>query len=158
MNALRAAFRRGPVPGDARPAPERGSMSVFVVIFSGMVFLLAGLLVDGGAAINARLKAADIAEQAARAAADEIDVETLRASGQVRLLADEGTVCGRAEEIAADREADGVRMTECTVGGGQANVTVAVSVHWDAFFLSMLGFSGSDMEAQATAAPDPGAA
>ncbi len=38
-------------------------MSTFVVLFSVAVFLLAGLLVDGGAAINARLRAADIAEQ-----------------------------------------------------------------------------------------------
>ena len=68
---------------------ERGSMSVFVVIFSIAVFLLAGLLVDGGAAINARLKAADVAEQGARAAADQIDVETLRSTGQVRLSADD---------------------------------------------------------------------
>ncbi|GAB3152025.1 hypothetical protein GCM10027161_52940 [Microbispora hainanensis] len=137
---------------------ERGSMSVFVVLFSGVVFLLAGLLVDGGAAMNARLKAADIAEQAARAAADQIDVETLRATGEVRLLADEGAVCGEAEKITADQGADGVRMTECTVGGGQADVTVGVSVHWDAFFLSALGFAGSDMEAEATAAPDAGEA
>ncbi|MEV4461266.1 MULTISPECIES: pilus assembly protein TadG-related protein [unclassified Microbispora] len=133
-------------------------MSVFVVLFSGVVFLLAGLLVDGGAAMNARLKAADIAEQAARAAADQIDVETLRATGQVRLLADESAVCGPAEEITANQQADGVRMTECTVGGGQADVTVAVSVHWNAFFLAALGFAGSDMEAEATAAPDPGEA
>ena len=63
-------------------AGDRGSMSVFTVIFSVVVFLLAGLLVDGGAAINARLRAADIAEQAARSAADQIDVEHLRATGQ----------------------------------------------------------------------------
>ncbi|ETK33342.1 pilus assembly protein TadG-related protein [Microbispora sp. ATCC PTA-5024] len=133
-------------------------MSVFVVIFSVVVFLLAGLLVDGGAAINARLKAADIAEQAARAAADRIDTEVLRSTGQVRLMADESAVCGRAEEIVGAQEVDGARMTECTTGGGQAEVTVGVSVHWDAFFLSVLGFSGSDMRATATAAPDPGEA
>ncbi|GGO18156.1 hypothetical protein GCM10010116_36560 [Microbispora rosea subsp. aerata] len=133
-------------------------MSVFVVLFSGVVFLLAGLLVDGGAAMNAHLKAADIAEQAARAAADQIDVETLRATGEVRLLADESAVCGVAEKITADQGVDGVRMTECTIGGGQAEVTVAVSVRWDAFFLAALGFAGSEMEAEATAAPDPGEA
>ncbi|GAB3886299.1 hypothetical protein GCM10027612_23150 [Microbispora bryophytorum subsp. camponoti] len=92
-----------PPPVGGGRAGERGSMSVFVVLFSGVVFLLAGLLVDGGAAMNARLKAADIAEQAARAAADQIDVETLRATGEVRLLADEGAVCGAAEKITADQ-------------------------------------------------------
>jgi hypothetical protein len=132
-------------------------MSVFVVIFSIAVFLLAGLLVDGGAAINARLKAADVAEQGARAAADQIDVETLRSTGQVRLSADDGAVCGRAREIVAAHDVDGVRMTECVIAGSQTEVTVGVGVHWDAFFLSVLGFSGSDMEAAATAGPDAGA-
>jgi hypothetical protein len=131
-------------------------MSVFVVIFSAAVFLLAGLLVDGGAAINARLKAADIAEQAARAAADLIDVEALRATGQVRLPADDSGVCGRAEEIVAAHEVRDVRMTECATGVGQTEVTVGVAVHWDAFLLSVLGFGGSDMEAAATAAPEAG--
>lgn len=80
---------RGVNPADPSPPAtraQRGSMSIFTVIFSVVVFLLAGLLVDGGAAINARLRAADVAEQAARAAADEIDVEHLRATGQARLL------------------------------------------------------------------------
>ncbi|MEW9527026.1 pilus assembly protein TadG-related protein [Microbispora sp. NPDC049125] len=139
------------------PAAERGSMSVFVVIFSVTVFLLAGLLVDGGAAMNARLKAADIAEQAARAAADQIDTERLRSTGEVRLQAG-NAVCGRAEEIVAAHDVDGVRMTDCAPGDAGADVTVGVSVHWDALFLSVLGFSGSDMKAAATAAPDPGAA
>jgi hypothetical protein len=131
-------------------------MSVFVVVFSVVVFMLAGLLVDGGAAINARLRASDIAEQAARAAADQIDVEHLRATGQVRLVGDEGAVCGRAREIVqAHGEAD-VRLTRCQAGAGQADVTVAVSVGWKAVFLAALGFSGSAMSGTATAGPDPG--
>lgn len=150
---------RRPAPWPARGAAggERGSMSVFVVIFSVAVFLLAGLLVDGGAAINARLKAADIAEQAARAAADQIDVEALRVTGDIRLLSADGAVCSRAEEIVAAHDATGVRMTRCETGGGQTEVTVGVAVHWDAYFLGVLGFTGADMEAQATAAPATGA-
>ncbi|WP_235557942.1 pilus assembly protein TadG-related protein [Sphaerimonospora mesophila] len=153
----RRGFPNAPSPGAASEA-DRGSMSVFVVIFSAAVFLLAGLLVDGGAAINARLKAADIAEQAARAAADQIDQETLRATGQIRLLSADGDVCGRAEEIVGAHQADGVRMTSCETGGGQTEVTVGVAVHWDAYFLAVLGFGGSDMAATATAAPSTGAA
>ncbi|MEV8637951.1 pilus assembly protein TadG-related protein [Streptosporangium sp. NPDC051023] len=130
-------------------------MSVFTVIFSVVVFMLAGLLVDGGAAINARLRAADIAEQAARAAADQIDVEHLRETGQAQLL-DEGTVCGKAREIVSAHATSDVQLGECTVGGGQAEVTVRVSVAWKAFFLAALGFPGSEMEAEATAGPDMG--
>ncbi|MEV7012429.1 pilus assembly protein TadG-related protein [Streptosporangium sp. NPDC051022] len=140
------------MPGTGR---DRGSMSVFTVIFSVVVFMLAGLLVDGGAAINARLRAADIAEQAARAAADQIDVEHLRATGQAQLL-DDGTVCAKAEEMVSAYSGAEVRLGECTVGAGQAEVTVRVSVAWKAFFLAALGFPGSEMEAAATAGPDMG--
>ncbi|MEU0516817.1 pilus assembly protein TadG-related protein [Streptosporangium sp. NPDC006007] len=136
-------------------AGDRGSMSVFTVIFSVVVFLLAGLLVDGGAAINARLRAADIAEQAARSAADQIDVEHLRATGQARLLGQD-TVCAKAGEVIAAHATSDVRLGECAVGAGQGEVTVRISVGWTAFFLAALGFPGSEMEATATAGPDIG--
>lgn len=130
---------------------ERGSMSVFTVLFSVVVFLLAGLLVDGGAAINARLRAADIAEQAARAGADRIDVDRLRENGEVQLLG-EAEVCARAEEVLGAHGGDGVTLARCTVDGEQ--VAVAVRVPWTAFFLGAIGFPGAEMEAGATAAPE----
>ncbi|GAB2916342.1 pilus assembly protein TadG-related protein [Nonomuraea fastidiosa] len=131
---------------------ERGSMSVFTVLFSVVVFLLAGLLVDGGSAINARLRAADVAEQAARAAADQLDVDHLRQTGETRLLG-EDQVCARAEEITAAQGGGDVRFGECTVDG-QAQVTVTVSVRWEAFFLGAIGFSGAEMTGEASAAPE----
>jgi hypothetical protein len=130
-------------------------MSVFVVIFSLAVILLAGLLVDGGAAINARLKAADIAEQAARGAADQIDVTLLRNTGQVRLLGDDDVVCAKAQQIVDAQAAEGVDMEDCSPT--PTEVTVVVSAHWDTVFLSMLGFDAYDMEGSAIAAPDEGA-
>ncbi|MGV9304791.1 TadE/TadG family type IV pilus assembly protein [Nonomuraea sp. NPDC003727] len=139
---------------------ERGSMSVFTVLFSVVVFLLAGLLVDGGAAINARLRAADVAEQAARAGADRIDVEHLRQTGQARLLGQD-EVCARAAEVveaysaaASSAASSDVRPAACTVTDAQTQVTVAVRVRWTAYFLGALGFPGAQMEGQATAAPD----
>ncbi|GAA2993446.1 pilus assembly protein TadG-related protein [Streptosporangium longisporum] len=128
-------------------------MSIFTVIFSVVVFLLAGLLVDGGAAINARLRAADVAEQAARAAADQIDVEHLRATGEARLLGGDES-CAKAEEIVSAHGGD-VRLAGCTPAGG-TEVTVDVSVAWKAFFLAAFGFPGADMKATATAGPDTG--
>jgi hypothetical protein len=130
-------------------------MSVFTVVFSVVVFLLAGLLVDGGAAINARLRAADVAEQAARAAANRIDVEHLRATGQAVLLED-GTVCDAAREIVSAHGGEDVQLLECPVGAGPDEITVRVSVSWKAFFLAAFGFPGADMEAMATAGPDIG--
>ncbi|MFC5826708.1 Tad domain-containing protein [Nonomuraea insulae] len=128
-------------------------MSVFTVLFSVVVFLLAGLLVDGGSAINARLRAADVAEQAARAGADQVDEDHLRRTGQMRLLG-EDQVCARADEIVDAQGGDDVSSGECSVGQGQAQVTVTVSVGWKAFFLSAIGFPGSEMTGEATAAPE----
>ncbi|SDH80999.1 TadE/TadG family type IV pilus assembly protein [Nonomuraea jiangxiensis] len=132
---------------------ERGSMSVFTVLFSVVVFLLAGLLVDGGSAINARLRAADVAEQAARAGADQIDVDQLRTSGETRLLG-EDQVCARADEIVEAQGGDDVTRGDCAVGQGGEQVTVTVSVRWEAFFLSAIGFPGAEMAGTATAAPE----
>ncbi|RCG27983.1 hypothetical protein DQ384_25290 [Sphaerisporangium album] len=131
-------------------------MSVFTVLFSVVVFMLAGLLVDGGAAINARLRASDVAEQAARAAADQIDVENLRATGTVRLLGDEGAVCGKARRIVAAHGDSDLRLTRCQTGAGQAEVDVAVGVRWKAIFLAAFGFPGAEMSGTAVAGPDPG--
>ncbi len=57
---------------------ERGSATVFVIGFALILFLCAGLVIDGGLAINKRMRIADDAEQAARIGADSIDVEAFR--------------------------------------------------------------------------------
>jgi len=64
------------------PAPlaprDKGSISLWVVIFTFTTLALLILVVDGGQTMNAKSRAADIAEQAARAAADDINVTNLR--------------------------------------------------------------------------------
>lgn len=75
---------------------ERGSMSLFVVFFAMAALALASLLVDVGSAINAQERAADLAEQAARAAANSIDVASLR-SGTV--VIDQATACTSAQAL-----------------------------------------------------------
>jgi Flp pilus assembly protein TadG len=57
---------------------ERGSATVFVIGFAIVLFLCAGLVIDGGLAINKRMRVADDAEQAARIGADSIDVAQFR--------------------------------------------------------------------------------
>lgn len=64
---------------------DRGSAALFVAIFAPAMIFLAGLVIDGGAAIEARQRAADIAEQAARAAAGQCDVAVLRSRGVCRV-------------------------------------------------------------------------
>jgi hypothetical protein len=63
-----------------RSRDERGSATVFALGFAIVLFLCAGLVIDGGLAINKRMRVADDAEQAARIGADSIDVAALRRS------------------------------------------------------------------------------
>jgi hypothetical protein len=66
-----------------RDRGDRGSVSIWVVIFTFATLALLVLVVDGGQSMNAKSRAGDIAEQAARAAADDVDVNALRAGNFV---------------------------------------------------------------------------
>ena len=112
---------------------DRGSVSLWVVIFAFVTFSLLILLVDGGQVIVAKSRAADIAEQAARAAADDISPAALR-KGQVAVAAgacdDPGPATGL---ISTYSKGVGVTATMqgCQVGTdleGTPDVTVQVRV------------------------------
>jgi hypothetical protein len=115
---------------------DRGSVSLWVVIFAFTTLALLVLVVDGGQAMNAKSRAADIAEQAARAAADDVNVADLRRGD----LAVTGGACdlhgGPAAALVADY-ANGVPgatavLTGCTPAvtevGGSASLTVTATV------------------------------
>ncbi|MEV0581803.1 pilus assembly protein TadG-related protein [Nonomuraea sp. NPDC050310] len=133
---------------------DRGSTAVFVVVFSLALFLLAGLLVDGGAAMNARLRAGDIAEQGARAAADTIDEDELRASGRIRIR-DAAAACGRARRVVTAHAEAKARMTACSVRGGN-RAEVGVEIKWNAILLSIIGITEGTMSAEVSAGPETG--
>lgn len=57
---------------------DRGSGTAAMLIFAVVFMALAAFVVDGGLSISKRERAADIAEQAARYAAQDIDIEALR--------------------------------------------------------------------------------
>jgi hypothetical protein len=69
---------------------DRGSAALFVAIFAVPMIFMAGLVIDGGAALEARQRASDIAEQAARAAAGQCDVALLRSLGDCRITSQTG--------------------------------------------------------------------
>lgn len=110
---------------------DGGSVSVFVVFFTITVLALASLLVDLGNAVNAQERAADLAEQAARAAADSISLTALR-GGTVAI--DTGTACASADQLihtyASTSGIDAAMAPQgCTYQGpGPRQVTVYVSV------------------------------
>ncbi len=64
---------------------ESGSLTVFVAVISLALFIMVGLVVDGGSALAADRSAYSAAEQAARAGAGQISVSQLRSKGVVVL-------------------------------------------------------------------------
>src|SRR5450755_3943975 len=75
--------------GSARPAAlrdgEQGQITVFVVVIMVALLAVAGLVYDGGRALAAKTTAIDIAQEAARAGAQQVNLASFRASGQVML-------------------------------------------------------------------------
>jgi uncharacterized membrane protein len=69
----------------AKDRAERGSVSVFAVFFTIIVLSLMAMLVDLGSVMNAKERAADIAEQAARAGAEALNLQALRSTGAVQI-------------------------------------------------------------------------
>jgi hypothetical protein len=85
---------RPPRPG-RRFGADHGSAALFVAIFAPAMIFMAGLVIDGGNALEARQRAADTAEQAARAGGNECDEARLRSAGECRIVSR-----ARAEAVA----------------------------------------------------------
>ena len=58
---------------------DEGAGAVLLLLLTPALFALGGLVLDGGRHLSARQHAADLAEQAARAGADHLDLTRLRA-------------------------------------------------------------------------------
>jgi hypothetical protein len=131
---------------------DRGTFSLFTAIFAVFVIMLAGLLVDGGLAIHARERAADIAEQAARAGADDIDLTALRATGEPSV--DTATACEKARELAASY-ADQISSWGCDPSPEQVSVRITIQV--EPQLLDIIpGLGPFTMTSTATARPERG--
>lgn len=129
---------------------ERGSISMFVVIFTIAVLLLAGLVYDGGLAIAARQRAADVAEEAARAGANAVNTDALRAGEPLQL--DEDQACANASELVR-RDGDG-SVTGCFVDGLDPSVLhVQVHVTVQPVLLALFHFPAFQATADASSNP-----
>ena len=134
---------------------DRGSVSLWVVIFAFVTLALLILIVDGGQVIVAKSRAADIAEQAARAAADDINPAALR-NGHVTIAAGACDIPGPASDlISTYQKGVGVTasMLDCHVGTGPQgapDVTVQVQVSMKPF-IPVNPFSTINVQASETA-------
>ena len=123
------------------PRDERGVVSVWTIFMASGVFLiLLGLVYDGGNAMNSRISAHRSAEQAARAAADEMRGVRDGAEG-----INQATAVQRANQILAQAGWQG------TVSINGLDVTVQVTGKSDNAFLGVIGFKSFPVDETGTA-------
>jgi len=103
-----------------RRRSDRGSVTAFVVILATGLVMVAGMAYDGGAVLTAHATVRSHAAKAARTAAQEIDLDTLRSTGRVELDPAAAETAGHAYLAAV-----GATGT-VDVEGDTATVTVSV--------------------------------
>jgi Flp pilus assembly protein TadG len=102
---------------------EQGAVSTFVAVIALAMLMAAGLAIDGGRKINTLREASNLADNAARAGAQAVDLDTLRTTGELRLDP------YRAEQAVGDYlAAFDLTARTVTVNGDTINVTVDLTV------------------------------
>ena len=101
---------------------ERGALSTFLAVIAFALLMAAGLAIDGGRKVNALLEASHLADNAARAGAQAVDLDTLRSTGELRLDPDQAS--SKVDEY-LDRLG---HTAEVTIAGDTVTVTISLTV------------------------------
>ena len=99
---------------------ERGSVSAFVAVIALALVMVAGMAYDGGQIVAAQATARDLAAAAARAGAQEVDLDRLRSRGEPLLDPERATEAVQAFLDQAGQPGSAV------VEGATVRVTVRV--------------------------------
>jgi hypothetical protein len=104
-------------------APDRGSITLLMVVFFVALLAAAGLVLDGGAKLRAAREASAVAEEAARAGAGQVDRGRAYATGG-RFVIDRGAAVAAAR---AYLTSSGNTGTVAVAGAQKIRVTVTIS-------------------------------
>lgn len=105
-----------------KPKDDRGAISTFLAVLGLALLMAAGLAVDGGQKIASLRDASHLADNAARAGAQAVDVDHLRTTGEVHL--NEPEALALADNYLTAAGHDGT----ITVDTAAATVTVTVTL------------------------------
>jgi hypothetical protein len=122
---------------------DDGQVTGFAVIMVTAMLAVAGLVLDGGLAVSAKVRALDIAQSAARAGAARLDLAAYRSAGLVRLDVPDATAAARAWLSAASATG--------TVTVTPAQVHVEVTAVSRTQLLGVVGVDTITVHADATA-------
>jgi hypothetical protein len=122
---------------------DRGQVSGFAIIMVTAMIAVAGLVLDGGLAVAAKVRAVSVAQSAARAGAQQVDLRVYRQAGLVRL--DVAKATAAAEDWLSRAGAAG------TVTATPLRVRVEVTATAETQLLSLVGVASITVHATATA-------
>ena len=129
--------------GHRRPDGERGAINVFLAVLVPGLLLIIGLAVDGCAKVAATQRANAIADEAARAGGQALDISAAL-TGQVRV--DRAAAVAAAQDYLDRNDVHGVVIV---VDGDTLHVTTTISQ--PTTFLSLIGISTRTAEGSGTA-------
>jgi len=130
---------------------DRGAATVWAILLVAVVGLLSGAVLDGGNAMATKVAALDVAQQAARAGANALDLQTLRQTGQVHLDPPAADAAARAFLAEA-----GISAADATVTTTPTEVTVTVTRTEPTLLLQAAGVATLTVTATAHAVPATG--
>jgi hypothetical protein len=128
-----------------RTGGDAGQVTPFVVTMALALLLVAGLVLDGGLALSAKVQALDTAAAAARAGAEELDLVAYRTRDVVQL-----------DPVRAAATAQGWLASAGVIGTATATtttVTVTVLRTSRTQLLQLIGVTELHVSATATATP-----
>lgn len=132
---------------------DDGSATVWLLLMIPAMFAFAALVVDGGRVITARQQAANLAEQGARVAVDQLDIGGFRVSGSASAIAADAAGAAACSYTTQARPDAGCSAS--VAGDGLVNVTVTVTT--ETGMLAMVGVSSITVDGTGTARPAIGA-
>jgi hypothetical protein len=124
---------------------ERGSLTLMLAVMFVAILALAGLVIDGGAKLEAAENATAAAQEAARAGAGMVDRATAYSSG--RFVVDQGQAVQAAEQYLNQA---GYRSWSVAPDGTES-ISVSVTVSEPTKVLSLIGISTIHATGRATA-------
>lgn len=122
---------------------ERGAIATLTLILAPVMLLAGGLAIDGGNILAAKREAAAAADVAARAGAQALDTERLRAGAGPVLDPQAATAAARSALAAGGHEGS------VTVHGPRVTVTVQITT--SLYVLGLAGLGSRTVSAQGTA-------
>ncbi|WP_310726923.1 pilus assembly protein TadG-related protein [Streptomyces sp. N2A] len=122
---------------------DRGQVTAFAVAVVAALWLFAGIVVDGGLALAGKARALDVAQEAARSGAQQLDIGHLRHHDAIRLVRADAARAARTYVTSAGDSGS------ATVKGNA--VTVQVTHRYHTQILQLIGLRTLTLHASGTA-------